>query len=890
MQRAPAEPRKCRYCPRILAARGIVSHERKHEREAASAEQLAALAQAEITRGLNSLGFIGFTGDSLLPSNGIDDIQSANVGQPTNQEGVIHDLTDHAPPNRTWSPPPMVGVDSGPTQAIPDATPLEETRETAPEVPPPQRLASEAEDVVRQLGRVAEEDDICVEKHPRSGEGIKYYSYDDYSKQSSQPLPPPPTASQNSSTNETPKRMPWFPFQSRVDFLLAEFMQDLRLNAKEIDRLLDIVHMILSDPPGGFNLASAKHVASTWKIATESSDVTLVRKSLDDLDYAGEPVSIDVWVRPLWDWCLELVDNPDIVSQFHWNAEKISRHDGVEFVRFFNEPWTGNTWWEIQLQLPGDASPIFIVLYADKTKLSSFGTRKGYPVYVRCANLPANIRNGKGLAGGRLVGWLPILPEETDKAKKSSFINFKRIVWHKSFAKILESIKVYAKEGFWHKCGDGIWRRLFPIILILSADYEEMCMMSATRGHGSACPCPICLVPLDRLMDVTETFELRTTESMMAVYREAKDARLASEKEDILKKVGLRFVENCFWELAYTDVYPAQSFDRLHAYHSGVFKHLLNEFLAVFDSLSRPSRTSVEKSLKEFQPAGQDLLSIALIFASQSFPLIPQNKLKVLPLPLLSQMLTSTICATFKNGTFLSSVSASVTLTPDNQVHISSSSAFAQTVQSITSSPLTASISSIARFTSNILSLLLDLPSSHLDENMKAASHCLQSLQDVAKTVERDWISTSLASVTDEHGIAEDTKELSNGLCPIILGVLAPSPVTQRDHPNDTGSANDTHSIPPGICDIAIRGRHLDLPELLSRTQENLLPRTRHPSSGRRRLRRPRGKGRSLRIAGVQRVERTKGDGRQRCVPASQRGVCIGEYRAARTCVEWEVY
>lgn len=96
----------------------------------------------------------------------------------------------------------------------------------------------------------------------------------------------------------------------------------------------------------------------------------------------------------------------------------------------------------------------------------------------------------------------------------------------------------------------------------------------------------------------------------------------------------------------------------------------------------------VEEWEKEFQPAGQgafpvhssspqyadielDLLSIALIFASQSFPLIPQNKLKVLPLPLLSQMLTSTICATFKNGAFLSSVSASVTLTPDNQVHIS---------------------------------------------------------------------------------------------------------------------------------------------------------------------------------------------------------------------------
>lgn len=37
------------------------------------------------------------------------------------------------------------------------------------------------------------------------------------------------------------------------------------------------------------------------------------------------------------------------------------------------------------------------------------GTRKGYPVYVRCANLPSDIRNGEGVGGGRLVGWLPIV-------------------------------------------------------------------------------------------------------------------------------------------------------------------------------------------------------------------------------------------------------------------------------------------------------------------------------------------------------------------------------------------------------------------------------------------------------------------------------------------------
>jgi len=48
-------------------------------------------------------------------------------------------------------------------------------------------------------------------------------------------------------------------------------------------------------------------------------------------------------------------------------------------------------------------------VYADKTKLSSFGTAMGYPVVVRMGNLPVDIRNGKGLGGGELVGWLPIV-------------------------------------------------------------------------------------------------------------------------------------------------------------------------------------------------------------------------------------------------------------------------------------------------------------------------------------------------------------------------------------------------------------------------------------------------------------------------------------------------
>ena len=52
---------------------------------------------------------------------------------------------------------------------------------------------------------------------------------------------------------------------------------------------------------------------------------------------------------------------------------------------------------------------VCLELYADKTKLSSFGTEKGYPVMARIANLPVKIRNGEGIGGGCVVGWLPVV-------------------------------------------------------------------------------------------------------------------------------------------------------------------------------------------------------------------------------------------------------------------------------------------------------------------------------------------------------------------------------------------------------------------------------------------------------------------------------------------------
>ena len=48
-------------------------------------------------------------------------------------------------------------------------------------------------------------------------------------------------------------------------------------------------------------------------------------------------------------------------------------------------------------------------LYADKTRLSSFGMEKEYPVMARILNLLVEIRNSNGIGGAQVVGWLPVV-------------------------------------------------------------------------------------------------------------------------------------------------------------------------------------------------------------------------------------------------------------------------------------------------------------------------------------------------------------------------------------------------------------------------------------------------------------------------------------------------
>ncbi|KAF6744588.1 hypothetical protein DFP72DRAFT_1078429 [Ephemerocybe angulata] len=587
-RRAPARREKCPICEKELSVQGLSTHVRAcrahflldppalaqgrgefvpqalqdHLRGSSSSQSRAhPYADAAVSRDARKHSSLGGQGRTLPSSLGraVPEVAiSARADRSSNSEDLFS--TSFHPPSPPPPPPPSTPSTS---------------RSTTPESPAA--------------------DEIKVESHPSSNLPVKFFAYEAYNSL----LPTPPA-----TVHEQSGKPDWAPFRTKADFKLAEFMQNRRFKKGDIDALLELFRET-GTKSGELTLVDSKDVEDLWKAAVLMHDSSLKKRTFV-VPYKNSEIEYDIWMRDLWDWCLELLHDPFHVRAMHWHAQRLYRHNGQEFERFINEPWTADDWWDIQSALPANGFPFMIILYADKTKLSTMGTQKGYPVYARCANFTADLRNGKGLAAGRLVGWLPIVPELAEESGKRGFVDFKRVVWHSGFQELLATIKMYSKTGFPVRCGDGIERLIFPIILILSADYEEQCMMAAIRGVNSSFPCPTCLVPLAEMADMTKTHDIRISSEMQNVYLSVKGGPRAAQ-ESALKAKGLRNVENVFWDLEYTDVYRAISWDRLHAYHGGLFSdHLLEQVLEILDSDDRNQSSLFESQLAAF-PRWRDL-------------------------------------------------------------------------------------------------------------------------------------------------------------------------------------------------------------------------------------------------------------------------------------------
>ncbi|KAG1771613.1 hypothetical protein EV702DRAFT_1181456 [Suillus placidus] len=428
-------------------------------------------------------------------------------------------------------------------------------------------------------------DDIRCEYHPSSKVPPEVHMFDDFKRR------PMPLAS------SSPNKHPWAPFKSRLEFELAELALEACLNNEQTDRLIKLCNRCTSRQET-FTFQTHKDIRDRWD--TASHRITVFTKDVISVPYDGTTREFDLHYRNLWEWATDLLRDPRLFLHMVFDPQRFSKFDGETFVNFVDEPYTAEAFWNAQSQLPEGGKPLAFILYADKTKLSSFGTAKGYPVVARLANLPTDIRNGQGIGGGYVVGWLLIVKEEKEHAGKPSWVNFKNAIWHEAFLKILSPLASKSSMGQWFECLDSVQCWFFTLILILSADYEEQCVMSLTRGIKSLWPCPVCLVPHDDLLDTLKTYPRRTSDQSQNVVKSARDKETAEEREDMLKQYGLRDVMNTFWIVMIICVHYALSWDRLH-FNGGLYRdHLWAELQKIIVSLGRASVAKIDNNYEAF--------------------------------------------------------------------------------------------------------------------------------------------------------------------------------------------------------------------------------------------------------------------------------------------------
>ncbi|KAJ7280986.1 hypothetical protein C8J57DRAFT_1564409 [Mycena rebaudengoi] len=368
------------------------------------------------------------------------------------------------------------------------------------------------------------------------------------------------------SNNAPPDQKPWIPFWTRLDFEVSEFAQQVMLNQKQINTFISLIRRCAANI-GGFTLRNHADMNEQWDSA--SKKCTAYEKFDVGVPYQDTTVDFEMYARPLGNWTLDLLQDPRLAPFFVWDAEEAYKYNGTKFVR----------------------KTLSLYNLCRQSKASTFGTQKGYPIIARLVNMVVSIRNSNDWGGGQIVGWLPVIEEDSAQSKKPGYVNFKNA--------LLESIVSHSKTGVWTACGDGEQRWLFPVVLILASDYEEASTMALIRGLKALFPCPICYIKSDEQSDHEATPILRDSEKSKEIVHRARQLR-GEAREDILKKHSLRNVDNVFWNIARTDLHRALSFDRLHAHAGGLWGDHLFSVIKLHASKSTQGGAKIDAQFAKF--------------------------------------------------------------------------------------------------------------------------------------------------------------------------------------------------------------------------------------------------------------------------------------------------
>ncbi|KAJ7204541.1 hypothetical protein C8J57DRAFT_1100775 [Mycena rebaudengoi] len=428
---------------------------------------------------------------------------------------------------------------------------------------------------------------IYVKHHPHSGKPNEIIPID--SSAPSHLLPDKPT-------NDPSNARPWAPFRCLADCTFAYRCVSRRMPNKEIDEDLQQLRSNWADNVH-ITFRNQRDMERSVAAAREGN-VRFQRKRVP-IDFRGREFSekaydVEIEFRDPWEVMKRWIRDETLASVSTWySQERYLCADGViDFSNpLYDEPWTAETWREVDDSLPAnDRYPSCYLgahIWLDKGLVST--KVKMHPILLRGCWIQSATRNGSGNGGATLLGFPPALrnvdPKTLSGTSRAEYDRLKRQIYHTVCEVVLASLKSRSQNGEAIRLGDGVTRVAYPGILVESMDFEELAAWLAIRNSRANHPCPKCLIHHDDLHKLSADAELRTSASMHRIFMKAKNLP-TTQREELLKSYGLHFSRYLpLWRFNHSDPYIAVGYDLLHYFDSGQWgKHVwpcLKEFLQV---------------------------------------------------------------------------------------------------------------------------------------------------------------------------------------------------------------------------------------------------------------------------------------------------------------------
>ena len=136
---------------------------------------------------------------------------------------------------------------------------------------------------------------------------------------------------------------PWAPFKTKEDFEFTELVLGARMSKAEINAMISLLHRCIGDKENHFTLSSYDEMHRILAMASEQLPKVCIQTSLCFISsdhvpskfekhtfsepYKEQQHKFDVWVCPVWVWLQHMLQSPDLIQHFVWDACHMSKFD-----------------------------------------------------------------------------------------------------------------------------------------------------------------------------------------------------------------------------------------------------------------------------------------------------------------------------------------------------------------------------------------------------------------------------------------------------------------------------------------------------------------------------------------------------------------------------------